>query len=197
MSEGDGLVSLRRYSIRTLALSVSACAVAFAALSSATQLWAIVIRDFIVFVFTSAVGGAIFDRGPRRASWTGLAMFGWLYFPPYSTLLGLGDGLASYGARRIALTHHPCTESMTPPTAYFGEATTFDVVHKVYGIDSGKRAANAERIMGDLIALAYGLLGGLITRTIAIRGCARDVSARPRPMSEDDRPADSAVRPEP
>jgi hypothetical protein len=167
---GDDRVMTRKFSLRTMALVVAGCGFALAAVASATELWAAVVRDLVLFALTLAVAAALCDRGPRRAFWAGMAIFGWMCFPTVSALLGQDDGLAGYVSRHVALTAHPYLESVIVPRPLNGEETTYDINRKVYGIDSGRKAAYARRAMRDLIALAYGLLGGAVTGAIAVAG---------------------------
>ena len=166
-------MSKHQISTRTLALIVLGSAVGFGAMASATPLWASGIRDLVIFIQAVAIGGAIFDRGPRRAFWAGLAIVGSCNFPTISVLLSSRDGLASQGADRLAVLLHPYAESSMMPAGTSDEVISFDVVRKIYHTDPGAKATNARRILGDLFGLLYGIAGGLTVRAIYLSGEAR------------------------
>ncbi len=72
-------------SILALILVIVACAMAFTALKTATDLWYGSFYTFTTIVLLSAVIAARFRRGNEKAFWFGFAVFGWCFF-----VVGLG-----------------------------------------------------------------------------------------------------------
>lgn len=68
-----------KLSVGQLALAVLACGVAARAISSPTPLWGVAILSSAVAVCSLALLGALFARGPRRASFAIAAACGWAY----------------------------------------------------------------------------------------------------------------------
>ena len=52
----------------------------FAALRSASALWASAVFTLTVAVLSAAILGAMARRGRARMTWAGFALFGWIYF---------------------------------------------------------------------------------------------------------------------
>ncbi len=71
-------------------------AVGLAALRNPTIVWASSLFTLVVVLLCTAVLGAIAVRGPARLTWTGFAVFGWVY-------LGIAFGLAQRGTVRPLL----------------------------------------------------------------------------------------------
>jgi hypothetical protein len=68
-----------RFTIAHLLLLVFFCGVGFAALRSASQLWANAWFSAALATLTVAVLAAVYRRGRRRAFWVGFASCGWVY----------------------------------------------------------------------------------------------------------------------
>ncbi len=68
-----------RVSIAGLMAVVLFCGIGIAAVRSASPLWAGVVVTATLGVMASAILGAIFRQGERRAFWVGFALFGWGY----------------------------------------------------------------------------------------------------------------------
>jgi hypothetical protein len=97
-----------RVSIAGLMAVVLFCGIGIAAIRSASPLWAGVVMLATLGVMASAILGAIFRRGERRASWVGFALFGWGYLtlafaPWFSTevkpMLATSTGIDALHAR--------------------------------------------------------------------------------------------------
>ena len=71
--------------ILALVLIVAACAIAFTALKTASELWYSTFYTFTAVLLLSAVIAARFRRGNEKAFWFGFAVFGWAFF-----VVGLG-----------------------------------------------------------------------------------------------------------
>jgi hypothetical protein len=72
-------------SILALVLIVVACAMAFTALKTASDLWYGALYTFTAVLLLAALIAARFRRGNEKAFWFGFAVFGWGFF-----ILGLG-----------------------------------------------------------------------------------------------------------
>jgi hypothetical protein len=68
-----------RFSIASLLAAIAFCGVGVAALRSASVLWASALFTADVAVFSAGILAAMASRGRSRLSWTGLAIFGWIY----------------------------------------------------------------------------------------------------------------------
>jgi hypothetical protein len=68
-----------RFSIASLLAAIIFCGVSLAALRSASALWASALFTAAVAVLSAAILGAVASRGRVRLTWTGLAVFGWIY----------------------------------------------------------------------------------------------------------------------
>jgi hypothetical protein len=68
-----------RFSIAGLLVVIAFFGVGLAALRSASALWASALFTAAVVVLSAAILGAIASRGRVRLTWTGLAVFGWIY----------------------------------------------------------------------------------------------------------------------
>ena len=154
-------------STRALILLVLTLAIAFAAMVSATPFWAAAIRSVVLFPLTLALGGGLCDQSQRRAFWIGLALFGWSAFLPVAKALGHNDALAGQAAHQVTLWLHPHAERAMTPAGTPDEVVSFDASRQLSSIDAGGKAATAERILGDLFALIYGVIGGF---SVALRG---------------------------
>ncbi len=93
-----------RFTIAQVMALVLFVGLGFAALRSSTVLWSSAVFTLTVALLSAAVLGAMARRGPARLTWTGFALFGWIYFgttfgpwadvngvkaPPYVTRWGL------------------------------------------------------------------------------------------------------------
>ncbi len=72
-------------SVLALVLIVVACAMAFTALKTASDLWYGALYTFTAVLLLAALVAARFRRGNEKAFWFGFAVFGWGFF-----ILGLG-----------------------------------------------------------------------------------------------------------
>jgi hypothetical protein len=68
-----------RFSIKAILFVMTICAIGFAALRSGEWLWTAAWFTLVLAINLSAVLGAIYRRGGKRAFWTGFALFGWTY----------------------------------------------------------------------------------------------------------------------
>lgn len=68
-----------RFSLLALFGVVAAVAVACAALTNPTPLWACVVETGVIATLTYAVLAAVFRREMRRAFWIGVSIIGWGY----------------------------------------------------------------------------------------------------------------------
>jgi hypothetical protein len=68
-----------RFSVAGLMAVILLLAVGMAALRDPTELWASAIFTAAVTLFAASIMGAMTCRGVARFSWTGMAVFGWVY----------------------------------------------------------------------------------------------------------------------
>jgi hypothetical protein len=73
--------------------------VGLAALRDASEMWAGIVLTLVLLILGTAVFGAIYSRGRRRAGWLGFAVFGWGYF-----MLAFGPGFSSELGNRLPST---------------------------------------------------------------------------------------------
>jgi hypothetical protein len=98
-----------RFTLAQLMAAVIFIGLGFAALRSASPLWASAVFTLTVAVLSAAILGAMARRGRARLTWAGFALFGWIYFgttfgpwadgngvkaPPYMTRWVLDYALA-------------------------------------------------------------------------------------------------------
>jgi hypothetical protein len=90
---------MRRFSVRTLMVLIVGAAAGLAALRDASEVWAGIMLTLVLLILGTAIFGAIYNRGRRRAGWLGLAVFGWGYF-----MLAFGPGFSSELGNRLPST---------------------------------------------------------------------------------------------
>jgi hypothetical protein len=82
-----------RFSLAQLMAAVIFIGLGFAALRSASPLWASAVFTVTVPVLSAAVLGAMARRGRARMTWAGFALFGWIYlgttFGPWASVNGV------------------------------------------------------------------------------------------------------------
>jgi hypothetical protein len=82
-----------RFTLAQLMVIVLFIGFGFAALRSASVLWASAVFTFTVATLSVAVLGAMARRGRARMTWAGLALFGWVYlgttFGPWAAVNGV------------------------------------------------------------------------------------------------------------
>jgi hypothetical protein len=69
-----------RYSIRMLLAAIGFCGLGLASLRSPSQLWAATLFSLALAGLVASLVGIAFQRGHRRAFWTGFAIAGWAYW---------------------------------------------------------------------------------------------------------------------
>jgi hypothetical protein len=70
---------MSRFTIAQLMAVVIVVGLGFAALRSASVLWASAVFTLTVAVLSTAILGAMARRGRARVTWAGFALFGWIY----------------------------------------------------------------------------------------------------------------------
>jgi hypothetical protein len=90
---------MRRLSVRTLMVLIVGAAAGLAALRDASETWAGIMLALVLMILGTAIFGAIYNRGRRRAGWLGFAVFGWGYF-----MLAFGPGFSSELGNRLPST---------------------------------------------------------------------------------------------
>jgi hypothetical protein len=168
-----------RVSIAALLAVVACCAIAFAALRFASGTWAAVMLMVVLAILATAVFRAIFQRGPQRAFWLGLALFGGV-----SVVLLLAPWVGPRLRARLPTTrlldqlyphvHLDSEESATIPRGTFDEsfsawaeahpsAVLTTLVHsspvQIYWVTPAREAFG--RIGHLILALALGVAGGV------------------------------------
>ncbi len=101
---------MRRFSVRNLMLLIVGAAAGLAALRDASEIWAGIMLTLVLLILGTAIFGAIYSCGRRRAGWLGFAVFGWGYF-----MLAFGPGFSSELGNRLPSTRllfglHPRNE---------------------------------------------------------------------------------------
>jgi hypothetical protein len=79
---------MTRFSLRALLLAVAFVALAIVATKNANYTWLVALEMLAYLFLFTAIVGAIFARGERRAFWIGCAIFGWGFW--------LAGALSSY-----------------------------------------------------------------------------------------------------
>jgi hypothetical protein len=149
-------------SILALVLIIVACAMAFTALKTASDLWYGALYTFTMVLLLAAVIAARFRRGNEKAFWFGFAVFGWAFF-----VVGLGpwpgQGVDEGEGMGIALNQNLLTS----------RAILFLVPH--LRITTNEFGA-IDRITRNTIGIAHLL----VTVTIAVGGGAIAILIRRR-----------------
>ena len=82
-----------RFTLAQLMATVIFIGLGFAAIRSASLLWASAVFTLTVVVLSAAILGAMARRGRARMTWAGFALFGWIYlgttFGPWATVNGV------------------------------------------------------------------------------------------------------------
>ncbi len=82
-----------RFTLAQLMATVFFIGLGFAAIRSASLLWASAVFTLTVAVLSAAILGAMARRGRARMTWAGFALFGWIYlgttFGPWATVNGV------------------------------------------------------------------------------------------------------------
>lgn len=81
--------SNQRLTIAGMLWMVATVGVCFAALRSATAVWAGLMAVMILAALLSGAVAAVFSRGRERAFWLGFAAFGWAFLLAEAGLLGM------------------------------------------------------------------------------------------------------------
>jgi hypothetical protein len=131
-----------KHSIGQLALAVLACGVAIRAVTSPSRLWAAVVLSTALAACTLALVGALYARGPRRASCGGAAACGWIYL-----LVALGPW------SREQVGPHLATGAAID--LLFGAVRSFDPTWDVMKLQQAQQDLEAE--MQRMSKLAGGL----------------------------------------
>jgi hypothetical protein len=79
---------MNRFSLKTLLAGVAFVALAIVATMNANYAWVVALEMLAYMFLFTAIVGAIFARGERRAFWVGCAIFGWGFW--------LAGALATY-----------------------------------------------------------------------------------------------------
>jgi hypothetical protein len=86
-------MSRLRFTLAQLMAAVIFIGLGFAALRSASPLWASAVFTVTLAVLSAAVLGAMARRGRARMTWAGFALFGWIYlgttFGPWASVNGV------------------------------------------------------------------------------------------------------------
>lgn len=148
-----------------------------AALKNASELWALAVRLFVLGLLATAILGALYRRGARRAWWVGFALFGWGYeamecapwSPPETpSSRALLEGLyARLSPRRVLAVDSFTAAALAQngqildPRPNETQGVTPDAAEQVVVV--GTLDATAFRAIGrHLLALAAAVVGGLI-----------------------------------
>ena len=137
---------------------IVACAMAFTALKTASDLWYGAFYTFTTVVLLAAVIAARFRRGNEKAFWFGFAVFGWGFF-----VLGLNPFNDEGNGIEIALNRNLLTSRAILFLVPYLRTATDDLEH----ID--KITTNTIGIAHLLITLAIAIGGGMIAILIRRR----------------------------
>lgn len=174
---------MRRFTILGLMGLVLALAVGLAALRGANDYWAGGLQLAALFLLGTAVLGAIYERGPRRAGWLGFLVFGGAYLAvataPWPSE-GVGSGLLTTRAMSYASARVDSASHLRDKLRFRGKVgglTVFDEAG--IGADPSQRwkailpgAGNRDAFLSIghcLFALLAGLLGAAIARRFETR----------------------------
>jgi hypothetical protein len=86
-------------SIRMLLAAIGFCGLGLASLRSPSQLWAATLFSLALAGLVASLVGIAFQRGQRRAFWTGFALAGWAYW-----LVALGPWVGDVVGPRLVTT---------------------------------------------------------------------------------------------
>ena len=90
----------RRPTLKSLMIAIIVIGLGLAALVRPNDLWALTLPIVLLTMLLTAIPAAFFRRGPKRAFWTGFALFGWASF------------LLSFGAQLFPLDRTPLREEI-------------------------------------------------------------------------------------
>ncbi len=137
-----------RFSLKSLFVATAVCAIATMALRVGDWRWARVVFTLLVILNLSASVCALYRRGGERAFCVGFAAFGWVYiFFMVSSSFQMADHLL-IGREIVSL-----VKEFKP------EASSGIVIES-----GGSRIIvfSFNQIVDSLVAIAFGLLGGMI-----------------------------------
>ena len=167
-----------KFNLRQLFVAVSGIAICAAALKYANSLWASAISTGVVLVLFTAVVAAIYLKQPKRAFWTGFAIFGWGYlilidgwlpFPPFSASTMLIWMMSE------SLGH----TQVDPNTAYYMETPM--------GIIRARPTEQFFRISYSITAMLLGVIGGILARRFYLSSICNPVMPGKETPSTDGR----------
>ncbi len=168
-----------RLSIAELMAVVFFVALGFAALRSATALWASVLFMFTVALMSTAVLGAIACRGKTRMTWVGVAIFGWVYLGIVFGPLPHGNGTTIPPLPTMVVYEYTVDHYLIPQSkaAYkdviFNNSNQAETVLDKATLTGKPRVLvdvmHLKRVVHSLGAVIFAFIGGFIGRIIYSR----------------------------
>jgi hypothetical protein len=142
-----------RFTLAQLMAVVLLVGFGFAAQWNATEFWASATYTLAILVIATATVGALPLRGRARTTWTGLAVFGWIYL-----LVGL---LPPWNTDPI---YH--TQLVRPPLLIEWCMVNVHVYLKPAG---GFNSHEAKQVSHSLAIIVFGLGGAVLARLLAAK----------------------------
>jgi hypothetical protein len=157
-------MSRPRHSIAQLMAVVIFVGIGFAALRNANVYWASATFTLAIVLIAATLVGAIVRKGRARATWTGFAVFGWLYLliellPPRTTgSLGFGPIpwphlLIAWGIAWLTSYSYPSAPGGTDPLSH-------------------------EQVSHSLGIILFGLVGAVLGRLLVVKDDRPDEPGR-------------------
>jgi hypothetical protein len=184
-----------RITIANLLGVVAFVAVAFAALRGPTDAWDATLLGLTLLVLITSVLLAVRRSGDRKSFWQGFALFGWAYLalslvspvatrlPTTKALVAVRvmlarpeddweDALMLWNVRSFDVTS-PTPTALNPPGGW--DVTVFqqpapptvNYIKRLVGLP-GETAGNFVRIGHSLFALAFAVVGALLSRRLCL-----------------------------
>ncbi len=137
---------MRRFSVRTLMVLIVGAAAGLAALRDASEIWAGIMLTLVLSILGTAIFGAIYKRGRRRADWLGFAVFGWGYF-----MLAFGPGFSTELGNRLPSTR--LLIALHPRDAKSGSWASSSLSTRVRDVSGSKAELGWDRMHGSWVIM--------------------------------------------
>ena len=180
----------RRITLKGAMNAVAVIGLAFAALFRPNKLWAIILTLLLVIMPLTATLGSLFRRGPKRAYWTGVALFGWAYLIAVSIFFGEGSIYSDASLPKFFRELLTTVVTAVVLLGLIGQVGIGAMMTDLSACMTQSDDAIRFIVAYSLVGLAFAALGGLIARAFssAETSSTGRVSASnpPRETSEDE-----------